>query len=351
MRVSVLWGGLAPYSVALFRELALSQNCTVQLIYQPAKSHAPYQDFDLSFCEKAQADIPDRRSSMRSLVAEFAPDLVLMTSWNYPHYMRVAKAEKRRGAFVLSAMDNQWLGTPRQWLGVATSRWHLAPAISAFFVAGDRQANFARKLGFHDVLYGVYAADVPRFASQPPIRDRPRNFLFVGRLVKEKGIRNLVTAYQMYRDRCENPWGLVVAGTGPFARRLENVDGIIAVGFVEPERLPSLFGEASCFVLPSLFEPWGVVIHEAAASGLPIICSDRCGASTMFVRDGLNGSVIPAHGPRLTAAFAQISNSSLQELEMMSAYSYQLAGLWTPQLAAEYVVKSITLRIANHNEF
>src|SRR4051812_11887224 len=164
MKTSILWGGLAPYSVALFHELAQTQNCTLQLFYQPAKAQAPYQDFDLSFCHQSLADIPASRSRIPSMVATFAPDLILMSSWNYKHYMHAARREKERGAFVLAGMDNQWLGTARQWLGVATSRWHLRPSITTFFVAGDRQATFARKLGFDDVLYGVYAANVEHFA-------------------------------------------------------------------------------------------------------------------------------------------------------------------------------------------
>ncbi len=46
-------------------------------------------------------------------------------------------------------------------------------------------------------------------------------------------------------------------------------------------------------MLPSVYEPWGVVIAEAAATGLPVICTEACGASVEIVRTGYNGLVVP----------------------------------------------------------
>lgn len=84
-----------------------------------------------------------------------------------------------------------------------------------------------------------------------------------------------------------------VAGTGPLHRIVADVEGVVPIGFQQPGTMPQVFGEAGCFVLPSVFEPWGVVVHEAAASGLPIVCTVACGASLDLVGDGYNGFVIP----------------------------------------------------------
>ena len=345
MKVSILWASLASYSVALYRELVRASGCRIQLIYQPPNPNAPYQHFDLSFCESAIADTPETRGTLESRVSEFGPDLILMASWNYPHFMRIAKRMKKGGTFVLSGMDNQWSGSPRQWLGVLTSRQHLKPAISTFLVAGDRQAAFARKLGYDDVLYGLYAADVANFAGGRPVGERPRQFLFVGRLVKEKGVGQLLNAYSEYRKRSSDPWGLTVAGTGPLLEHVKAARGVNYVGFINPADLPNLFQQARCFVLPSLWEPWGVVLHEAAAAGLPLICTYPCGASTVFVRDGLNGAVIPPKGPAIAAALSEFSRKTDQELETMSSYGRVLAELWTPTLAARYVMSSVRARL------
>ena len=74
------------------------------------------------------------------------------------------------------------------------------------------------------------------------------------------------------------------------ARHLVGVHGVEMLGFVQPDDLPAVLERAGCLVLPSRFEPWGVVVHEAAAAGLPIVCTPVCGAATRLVLDGYNGS-------------------------------------------------------------
>ena len=64
------------------------------------------------------------------------------------------------------------------------------------------------------------------------------------------------------------------------------------VNGVSPDELGAFYAAADCFVLASLYEPWGVVLVEAAAAGLPIICTDKCGARYEVVKE--NGIVVPA---------------------------------------------------------
>jgi glycosyltransferase involved in cell wall biosynthesis len=345
MKVSILWSRLASYSVAFFKELALTQKCRLQLVYQAASMDAPYPEFDLSFCEDAIVDSPERGSEIGRAVSQFAPDCILMCSWNFAHFMRIARRSRRRGTFVLAGMDNQWRGTPKQWLGVVTAKVHLKPAIDTFLVAGDRQAWFARKLGYDNVLYGFYAAEIDKFEGGPPVSSRAPEFLFIGRLAEEKGLANLLSAYSIYRSEACHPWGLTIAGTGPLQALVENVPGVRYAGFVPPAELPSLMHTVRCFVLPSTREPWGVVLQEAAASGLPIICTYRCGACTAFVRDGLNGLVIPPRVSSIAAALDSIASEPVSRLNSMSSCSRALASTWSPGLLAEYVARSLKARI------
>jgi glycosyltransferase involved in cell wall biosynthesis len=60
-------------------------------------------------------------------------------------------------------------------------------------------------------------------------------------------------------------------------------------GFRQIEELPQFYARAGCFVHPALEEPWGLVLNEAAASGLPILAGDNVGAAEELVEDGVNG--------------------------------------------------------------
>jgi len=337
-KISILWSSLAGYSVKFFEELAIKQNCDIQLVYQSPHSEAPYNDFDLSFCNVAIEDSDEVKKTLFKLVKEFSPDCILMCSWNFPHYMKTSRLMKKQGVYVISTIDHQWEGKVKQYLGIITSKIFLRPSIDNFLVAGDRQADFSRKLGYKNPLYGLYAADVEKFKTDRPIIEREKNFIFVGRLVQIKGIQLLIEAYKQYLNIVDDPWGLVVAGTGELETMVANVDGIKYLGFIQPDRLPELLANNSCFILPSLWEPWGVVIHEAAAAGLPIISTYECGAVAEFVRDGRNGYVVPGEVKALKNVMHKISSMPIQELSEMSEISKALAELWNPSKLAKYFI-------------
>jgi glycosyltransferase involved in cell wall biosynthesis len=340
MKITILWSSLAGYSVAFFKELAL-KGCSIQLIYQPTESKTPYDAFDLSFCEVALEDSEQVKSNLDSIIDDFHPSCILMSSWAFPHFMRLTKKVRKKGIYVISTIDHQWYGTFKQHIGVISSRIFLKPSIDNFLVAGDRQAHFACKLGYKDVLYGLYAADINIFTCDVPIWKRSANFLFVGRLVAVKGIEELAGAYHAYRGQVKKPWGLKVAGTGPLAELLRGMPGVDLLGFVQPHHLTELMYESRCLLLPSRWEPWGVVIHEAAAAGLPIIATYPCGATTMFVRDGENGYVVPPQQRHLTKAMVRISATPEAVLNHMSTTSATLAKLWSPDKLAKYFIEEI----------
>ena len=97
-----------------------------------------------------------------------------------------------------------------------------------------------------------------------------------------------------HRAGVSDPWGLTCCGSGHGGHLLDGVEGITNLGFLQPSELPDVFAAHGTFVLASSYEPWGVVIAEAAASGLPIVCSDACGAADELVREYYNGLVTNA---------------------------------------------------------
>jgi glycosyltransferase involved in cell wall biosynthesis len=195
-------------------------------------------------------------------------------------------------------MDNQWNRTPRQLLGIATRGLYLHPYFDAGFVAGHRQRVFMKLLGFEDrrIFDGFYSCDVNSFTPQSDVAGPtgvPRSFLYVGRLVDDKGIAELIAAYRLYRERVDHPWPVVVAGQGPLGAALVNEAGVELRGFVQPHELPSTFAASSVLLVPSRYEPWGVVVHEAVSAGLGVIATTAVGSADLLVEPGVNGCVVP----------------------------------------------------------
>jgi glycosyltransferase involved in cell wall biosynthesis len=105
---------------------------------------------------------------------------------------------------------------------------------------------------------------------------------------------------------------------------------VIFAGFQSVDRLPAFFGEADIFVLPSLHDGWGVVVNQALAAGLPIVCSSSVGAAVDLVVPNQNGDIVP---PDDRAALANALRSLVSDPSRRVAFglhSRTLAFDWLP---------------------
>ena len=212
------------------------------------------------------------------------------------------------------------------------------------WVPGERQTAYARRLGFSGprCLTGVYTCDHDLFAGAPdnPERWADPAFLFVGRYSSEKGVDSLLEGYARYRRSAEAPWSLLCAGSGPLSGRVERAVAAQNLGFVHPRDLPSVMRRASAFVLPSSFEPWGVVVHEAASSSLPLICSHEVGASVHLVREGFNGWTVRPNDPAdLAVTFERLAGTDESARRAMGSASYELSRQYSPPLWARTLIE------------
>jgi glycosyltransferase involved in cell wall biosynthesis len=129
--------------------------------------------------------------------------------------------------------------------------------------------------------------------------------LCVARLVEEKGIDTLLRACA----RVDGQISPVLAGEGPARTQLESLArslGLHAVflGAQPWERIAEVYAAADVFALLSRHEPWGVVVNEAAACGLPLVLSEHVGAAPDLLEDGRNGFLVGAADAEALAARA-----------------------------------------------
>lgn len=347
MKVAILWTRLSGYFNACLKAL-LNKNIQLFVSYQLPDKDAPFNDpeFDLNTVIYRYEVSPDTYELKNSLI-KFKPDVIIISSWHIKAYRRISKYYRGKALRVL-AMDNQWRGTVKQHIGSFLSPIYIQPLYDAVWLPGERQAVFAEKLGFTDkhIWRGLYTCDHEKFAEVFRIKQKmhafPHSFIFVGRLLKIKGINNLLSAYKIYYDTVSNPWPLIICGKGPFEKECRETKGVVYKDFIQPSDLPSIFKDAGCFVLPSIFEKWGIVIHEAASSGTPIICSTACGASVHLVQDGFNGYLInPNNVTEFVCSLKKIHNLSEDKLRNYSVNSYNLSKQYTPAQWADYFLEKV----------
>lgn len=344
MKALILWTQPSGYLAACVRELSRIPNVDVTLVCHSEVGDTNYNLHQLVLDETEV--LQDPSASDWAALESRSFDKLLICGWHVAKYRRFARARGNRSRRVLH-FDNHWRGDLRQRLGVLTAPVFLRPAYDSVFVPGERQSNFARRLGFSDaeISLGSYCCDVEAFERVPLLTDdekaRRRRFIFVGRLAPEKGLTDLAAAYREYRRRSGGlAWELCVVGRGPLREFLQAEPGVVVTDFVQPAALPGLLGTAGTFVFPSRFEPWGVALHEATAAGLPVIVSRAVGASDRFVVDGANGVLVePGSITDLTNAMALMHEAG-EQLVTMSGRSRELAEGLTPRGWAETFLRA-----------
>jgi len=345
IRFAYLQKSPSGHANACLRALAATGRAELFVTMPPTLEDSPHEIEPADWIDRTYPLASLRQDDgLISALRDFNPDVTLIIGWERQAYRRCARALRGSSVRVV-CMDNQWLRTPKQLLGIACSRIYLRPYFDAAFLPGPRQRDYALRLGFprDQIFEGFYAADVAAFGWVPPLdsqgADARRAFLFVGRLIEPKGIRILVEAYASYRDTVADPWPLIVVGQGALEALLRGRSGIELRGFVGAADLAGEMGRASFLILPSTFEPWGVVVHEAAAAGLGCICTTSVGAADAFVRDGENGRIVePLDVGGLADAMRWAHSLSPEQLATVSRVSRSLAERVTPERWAATVL-------------
>jgi glycosyltransferase involved in cell wall biosynthesis len=301
IRCAVVPPAPVPYREPLFRALADRPELELRVIYQAAASAGwnqaqdwfphqhPYDAVHLGALQRRRAGrtpVVWPRGLERALRG-FGPDVVVV--WEYgPAALRAwAWCRRRRIPLVIFSEVTRWAEEDLPGLQLRLHRWLAARAQG--FIAASSAAQ-ARLLGL-GVAPDAVEVSLQSFDGEPiraaaaraaPSDGGPVRVLTVGRLVPDKNLRGLIEAFARAAPAGEAE--LQVVGTGPLEAELRDLASQLGAavrfsGYVAPDAMPAVYAAADAFVLPSVFEPFGVVVREAVAAGLPIVCSRTTGAA------------------------------------------------------------------------
>jgi glycosyltransferase involved in cell wall biosynthesis len=271
----------------------------------------------------------------------------------------VARWFRAKGTSVVLCSDTAWRGDLKQWVNVCLSRLWLARTFSHAWVTGRAQAGYVRKLGLPQerIRTGFYAADAPRFLA---IGERlllaradawPHRFLCVARYIPTKGQQLLCDAFASLCDAGDaGDWELWFVGAGEELEQVRNSPTgrhgrIRHLGFRQVSEMEEILAQCGVLVLPSTYEPWGVVVHEQACAGMPLVLSSAVGAAERFLVEGSNGHrFIAGDVTTLRTMLRMMVLSTDAELRAMGQRSHALGAAWTPGDWAKVAVELIQER-------
>ena len=212
---------------------------------------------------------------------------------------------------------------------------------------GRRHRDYLLSLGVapyrvftkYDVVDNAYFSSATRVDAKasalPGLDDSRPFFLASNRFIARKNLRTLLQAYASYRSASPNGWRLVLLGSGEQETELRRLVADLALpdvtfaGFRQIEELPSYYAAASCFIHPALIEPWGLVVNEAMAAGLPVIVSAGAGCADDLVEHRANGFVFdPANVNDLARCMTQLAEDPNLQTQMRARSREIIAG-WT----------------------
>lgn len=322
MRCAIVPPTPVPYREPLFRALSERPDLEVCVIYQSAgqpswdvpgdwfPAEHPYPAVHLRSWQRRR---PGRTPVLAPRGLERAlrranPDCVVVWEYGAASLRALAWCRRHRRAYVIftectpriDSMLPGWQLTLHRRLAR-----HADGVIAASSAARDRLRAFG--VPAERITVALQAADVERFRAAVPSRGESFKVISVGRLVPDKNFGTLIRAVPAGAE-------LEIVGTGFLKDELRRLAAGQAArvsfrGHVSPSELPGLYASADVYALVSTYEPFGVAVREAAAAGLPIVCSRAAGAAGDVAVDGRNAILVdPGDVGEIAGALARLAD-------------------------------------------
>jgi glycosyltransferase involved in cell wall biosynthesis len=362
------------YSVPLFRRMAADPRFEIQVAFLTLAGATPAHDpgFGTTF----QWDLPlldgypwvelarPRGTAVRRLIDGTEWDaVVLHTGYRHRVFWSAVLHARRRGCPVLFGTDATGFDTqarPRGgWKG--TLKRLVLPWIfrlaDVAIVPSSRSRDFLLGMGIaaERVVVTPYVVDNDWWTAAASAADRaavrrawnvPLDatvFLFCAKLQPWKRPQDLLTAFA--GADAPNAFAMF-AGEGPLRSDLERAAAALGVeartrflGFVNQSRLPSVYRASDVLVLPSGYEPFGVVVNEAMLCGCAVVASDAVGAAGDLLSE--SGVVYPAGAVEVLGKAIEHLARDGSFLEALRAAGAEKVSAWSPELNIERLLEAV----------
>lgn len=319
-----------PASYTVDRNHAVYDKLGIDYCYIDNKSEAQSEENNIQgLSELNDKDLKDRLSDIL-----FNYDIVIMNGYAGRVFRKLYRLNNKYHRIIGLDSDTQ-LRIPRNPIKRFVKWIYLNRIFKNKYYYG-----LAGGTGSHKELFRHYGMTDDRIFLMPMMVDNERftyedskngyrkfRFLYVGRIVEVKNISAMFEAFKKsFSDRVDVE--LQVVGKGDLLEQFKSeygsVDNIHFAGVKYGNDLVDEYYHASALILPSSYEPWGLVVNEALAAGLPVIVSNQVGAAHDLVEGRDTGFVFPYHD---TDKLAEQMKLLVEDTSLYRRYSQNAANL------------------------
>lgn len=317
------WVGLTKYAARAIG--AFVRSTDERVVVLATHSRMPYKNVEECAGCEVRWVTPRVQIDILKELGE-CPRVMFSSAWWAPEFSDSWSVVREHGGKVVGMIDNNFVPGLRTFINGLRFRFKYSRYFDGFLVPGNSGVRLLRSYGVPEgrIAKGMYCADSSLFKSTLPLSKRPKKILFTGQLIERKNVLRTCSAFLSANAQNGNEWTLEICGKGPLLDSIPKSDKIQIRGFVQPEELCSLYQSARCFILPSLEEHWGVVVHEAAISGCYLLLSDRVGASEDFLLESNGRGFNPFSEEEIFAAFNDMMKLSETQLDAAGALSAEI---------------------------
>ena len=365
-RMVVITEIIAPYRIPVFNALARQPGIDLHVIFlaetdPTQRQWLVYRD-EIQFSSEV---LPSWRRRINnhnvllnwgidSALEQASPEAIICGGYNYLASWEALRWAERRDLRFLLWVESTSRDFRRGYPWVESLKTRFLHRCDGFVAAGISSAQYLRNYGVPQqaIFTAPNAVDTEFFRRSAAIARANadsyrralglpgRYFLSVGRLVQEKGIFDLLKAYASLDPQLRDQFGLVLVGDGPARTELERraaamQGGLVQVaGFAQREQLAIYYALAELFVFPTHSDPWGLVVNEAMACGLPVISSSAAGCAADLVEDHYNGRVVEVRDVKQLAAVLSDLARDPELRSRMGQRSQERIDCYSPQACA-----------------
>lgn len=373
MRVAMVTNIPAPYRLPVYEQLAANGALDLCVFFfsgrEPDRDWSlPAGRFQQVFLQENFLRFRDRfihfNPGLWRQLKRFRPDVIITTGFNPSHLIAFAYARVNRVRHVAMTDGTQTSEKKLSWLHRMVRRIVYRRS-TAFIGASNGTHDLYRSYGIaHERIFkSNLCADNAAFASAPSVPKR-YDFIFCGRFAAVKNPFFAIDVACAVSQRLGRRVSMLFVGSGELLADMEaavqaRAEWLVATfaGFATQAELPALYGAARLFLFPTQWDPWGVVVNEACAAGLPVLISPVAGSADELVVDGDNGCVLPLVLSRWTDAAVELLGNpqryaamSQRSLARVAEYSYQNAaqGIMDAVAPARPQVLIVQRRMTNY---